>query len=75
VPTRHGVLVVLNGGPRPLVTFANDGRVRRRPVGRGSEVTNVRAAVAGGRLALGWNARIAAYGNAYYLGEQSLGAR
>jgi len=75
VPTRRGVLVVLNGGPRPLVTFANDGRVRQRSVGRGREVANVRAAVAGGRLALGWNARIPAYGNAYYLGEQSLGAR
>jgi uncharacterized delta-60 repeat protein len=75
VPTRRGALVVLNAGPRPLVTFANDGRVRQRSVGRGREVTNVRAAVAGGRLALGWNARIPAYGNAYYLGEQSLGAR
>lgn len=75
VPTRRGALVVLNAGPRPLVTFANDGRVRQRSVGRGREVTNVRAAVAGGRLALGWNARIPAYGNAYYLGEQPLGAR
>jgi uncharacterized delta-60 repeat protein len=75
VPTRHGALVVLNGGLRPLVTFANDGRVRQRSVGRGPELTNVRAAVSGGRLALGWNARIPAYGNAYYLGEQPLRAR
>lgn len=73
LPTRHGALVVLNGGPRPLVTFANDGRVRQRSVGSGREVTNVRAVVSGDRLALGWNARIPAYGNAYYLGEQPLG--
>lgn len=75
VPTRRGALVVLNGGPRPLVTFANDGRVRQRSVGRGREVTNVRAAVSSGRLALGWNARISAYGNAYYLGERPLAGR
>lgn len=75
VPTRRGALVVLNGGPRPLVTFANDGRVRQRSVGRGREVTNVRAAVSRGRLALGWNARISAYGNAYYLGERPLAGR
>ena len=75
VPTRRGALVVLDGGPRPLVTFANRGRVRQRSLGRGGEVTNVRAAASGGRLTLGWNARIPAYGNAYYLGEQSLGGR
>jgi uncharacterized delta-60 repeat protein len=75
VPTRHGALVVLNRGPRPLLTFAPGGRVRQRSVGGGGEVTNVRAAISGGRLALGWNERIPAFGNAYYLGEQPLGGR
>ncbi|HYJ21327.1 MAG TPA: hypothetical protein VEW07_04820 [Solirubrobacterales bacterium] len=55
LPTRNGVLVVLSGGPQPLLTFTRDGKVRRRPVGAQPQfVGNVRAAVSGDRLILGW---------------------
>lgn len=55
LPTRNGVLVVLSGGPQPLLTFTRDGKVRRRPVGAQPQfVGNVRATVSRGRLILGW---------------------
>jgi uncharacterized delta-60 repeat protein len=55
VPTPQGVLVVLGGGPQPLVTFTRAGKVRRGPVGpRPQFVDNVRAAVSGSSLILGW---------------------
>jgi uncharacterized delta-60 repeat protein len=75
VPGGRGVLVVLNGGPRPLVSFG-PGRVRQRPVGQGRDVSNVRAALSGGRLLLGWNARESGtFNDVYYLGERPLGGR
>lgn len=57
VPTRRGVLVVLSRGKAPLLSFGRDGRVRRYLLGKdGEDVSDVRAAVSGGRLILGWNA-------------------
>ena len=53
VPTRRGVLVVLSRGEAPLLSFSRDGRMRRYRVG--GDATDVRAAVSGGRLVLGWN--------------------
>jgi uncharacterized delta-60 repeat protein len=53
--TPAGMLVVLNRGPRPLITFTRSGKILRRPVGsRPQFVSDVRATVAGGRLVLGW---------------------
>jgi hypothetical protein len=53
--TPAGMLVVLNRGPRPLITFTRSGNVLRRPVGsRPQFVSDVRATVAGRRLVLGW---------------------
>jgi uncharacterized delta-60 repeat protein len=74
VPTRRGVLVVLDGGRRPLVAFAG-GPARTEALGPGQLVTNVSAAVAGGRLVLGWNAWAGAGTDSYYLGERPLGGR
>jgi uncharacterized delta-60 repeat protein len=69
VPTRRGVLVVLSGGRTPLITFARDGKVRRRPVGsRPQIVEGVRATVADGELIVGWNRYARSIGRqAYYL--------
>ncbi|HEX5374907.1 MAG TPA: delta-60 repeat domain-containing protein [Solirubrobacterales bacterium] len=74
VPSRSGVLVVLGRGARPLLSFGRDGRVRRRWVGsRPQVVADVRAALAGGRLVLGWNAFSRALGReAYYLASRPL---
>ncbi len=74
VPSRDGVLVVLSGGPRPLLTFTGGGKVRRRPVGaRPRFVENVRAAVSHGRLILGWRQYDRALGGgAYYLSRRPL---
>jgi uncharacterized delta-60 repeat protein len=74
VPTRDGVLVVLSGGPRPLLTFTGNGKVRRRPVGaRPQFVDNVRATVSGGRLILGWWKYDRALGHGdYYLARRPL---
>jgi uncharacterized delta-60 repeat protein len=55
LPTPHGILVVLNGGSRPLVSFARDGRVRRRAIDAQSQtVDDVRATVSGDQVILGW---------------------
>jgi uncharacterized delta-60 repeat protein len=57
LPTRRGVLVVLSGGGRPLLTFAKNGNVRRRRVGNRPEfVEYVQATVSRGHLIFGWNA-------------------
>lgn len=53
--TPAGILVVINRGPRPLITFTRSGKVLRRPVGsRPQFASDVRATIAGGRLILGW---------------------
>jgi uncharacterized delta-60 repeat protein len=55
LPSRAGVLVVLSGGRRPLLTFGRDGKVRSEPVGTRSQfVSDVRATVSGHRLLVGW---------------------
>jgi uncharacterized delta-60 repeat protein len=74
LPTRDGVLVVLSGGPRPLLTFARDGKVRRRPVGAHPQfVGDVRAAVSRGRLILGWTTfSRAAKAQIFHLAKRSL---
>lgn len=76
VPSRDGVLVVLSRGARPLLLFGRDGKVRRHWVGsRAQFVTDVRATVPGGRLALGWNAFSRLIGrDVYYLASNFLGA-
>jgi uncharacterized delta-60 repeat protein len=83
VPTRNGVLVVLGGGPRPLITFDRDGRVRRDwPGPHPRFVSDVRAAVSRGELFLGWNGYSYATGSTvfhgrdvYYLSRRSLRSR
>ncbi len=74
VPTGGGALVVLNGGPRPLLFFARDGKVRRQPVAQHQQfVGNVRATVSRGQLILGWNAFSSAIRrNSYYLARRPL---
>ncbi|HEU5105499.1 MAG TPA: hypothetical protein VFU11_06630, partial [Solirubrobacterales bacterium] len=55
VPRRGGGVVVLNGGPKPLLFFGR-GKVRQRSVGLPSPyVSNVRATVSRGQLVFGWN--------------------
>jgi uncharacterized delta-60 repeat protein len=74
LPTRNGVLVVLSGGPRPLLTFARDGKVRRRPIGPHPQfVGDVRATVSRDRLILGWTTYSrAAKAVIYHLARRSL---
>jgi uncharacterized delta-60 repeat protein len=74
VPTRRGVLVVLSRGPKPLLLFGRDGRVRRQWVGRHPQfVGDVRATVSDGQLILGWNAFSKAMRrDVYYLGRRAL---
>jgi uncharacterized delta-60 repeat protein len=69
VPTRRGVLVVLSGGLKPLVTFGRDGKVSERPVGTGPQfVEDVRATVVDGNLTVGWNRYVRSIGRqVYYL--------
>jgi hypothetical protein len=77
VPSRSGVLVVLNRGPRPLILFGRNGKARRQPVDRPPQhVGNVRATVSDGRLILGWNAFSRAVGrDVYHLARRPLGGR
>jgi uncharacterized delta-60 repeat protein len=74
LPTRDGVLVVLSGGPRPLLTFAGNGKVRRRPIGAHPRfVGDVRATASRGRLTLGWTTYSrAAKATIYHLARRSL---
>ncbi|HWO82903.1 MAG TPA: hypothetical protein VNM38_03835, partial [Solirubrobacterales bacterium] len=74
VPTRSGTLVVLSRGPRPLLMFDRDGRLKRRWVGKRPRfATDVRATVSGGRLFLSWNAFSSANRrDASYLSRQPL---
>jgi hypothetical protein len=74
LPTSNGVLVVLSGGPRPLLTFAHNGKVQRRPVGAHQRfVGDVRAAVSGDRLILGWTTYSrATKSETYHLARRSL---
>jgi hypothetical protein len=69
VPTRRGILVVLSGGLKPLVTFGRNGKVSERPVGtRPQFVEDVRATVADGNLIVGWNRYVRSIGRqVYYL--------
>ena len=70
VPTRDGVLVVLGGGPRPLLTFGRDGKVRRDwPGPHPRFLSDVRAAVSGGKLFLGWNGYSYATGSKAFYGR------
>jgi uncharacterized delta-60 repeat protein len=78
VPTGDSVLVVLSGGPRPLLSFDRDGKVRHDWVGPPSRlVSNVRATVSRGQLILGWNAFTPAVLGHYvnYLASRPLGSR
>jgi uncharacterized delta-60 repeat protein len=53
--SRRGVFVVLDSGPRPLIWFGGDGKVRRQRVGGPRQsIGDVSAAVSGGRLGLTW---------------------
>ena len=72
MPTPGGVLVVLNEGTRPLVSFEPGGKVSRRPAGGpGLKVKDVRATVSGDRLLLGWNGTTPqTYTTTYFLGER-----
>jgi len=71
VPTSGGVLVVLSGGPRPLLSFCRDGKVRRHWVGSHSQfVSNVRAIVSRGRLVLGLNGYSYATGSKAFYGHE-----
>jgi len=74
VPSRNGVLVALNKGARPLLSFGRDGGVRRLPVGgRAAFVENVRALRVGDRLLLGWNSfSQAEHRQVYHLGSRPL---
>jgi uncharacterized delta-60 repeat protein len=55
-PGRDGVLVVVDIGPRPLLTFSASGKVRRRSPGSKLEfVREVRGSVSGSRLILAWS--------------------
>jgi uncharacterized delta-60 repeat protein len=57
VPTRRGVVVVLDKGATPLLFFGHDGTVRPRAVpGHSGYATDLRATVSRGQLVLGWNA-------------------
>jgi uncharacterized delta-60 repeat protein len=72
--TPHGILVVLSGGLRPLVSFARDGRVRRRAIdAQPQSVSDVRATVSGDRLILGWTTySLAEKALIYHLARRSL---
>jgi hypothetical protein len=74
IPLRGGILVVLDGGVRPLLLFGRNGGVRRQPVGRQAGfVDRVRAAVSGGRLVLGWSSYSdAIHGPVFYFGSRPL---
>lgn len=74
VPTRGGVLVILSRGPKPLLLFGRDGRVRRQWVGQRPQfVGDVRATVSDGQLIFGWNAFSKAMRrDVYYLGRRAL---
>jgi uncharacterized delta-60 repeat protein len=62
VPGRNGVLVVVDIGPRPMLTFSPGGKVRRRSPGAKRQfVREVRGAVAGGRLTLAWSSPLKEY--------------
>jgi hypothetical protein len=75
LPTRDGIVVVLSRGPRALLTFTRDGRVRRQPVGAHSQyASDVRATVSGSRLILGWSTYSrAAKALIYHLAARPLG--
>lgn len=77
VPSRSGVLVVLNRGPRPLLLFGRGGKVRHQSVGaRPQFVGNVRATVSRGGLILGWNEFSRAIRrDVYYLASRPLDGR
>lgn len=67
IRTRRGILVVMSGGPRPLLTFTASGKVRSRSVGSGSPlVENLRATVSEGHLVLGWSQFDRALGRSLY---------
>lgn len=56
LPSRSGVLVALNKGTEPLLSFERGGKVSRRAVGGGHQFAeNVRATVVGDDLIVGWN--------------------
>jgi uncharacterized delta-60 repeat protein len=56
IPTRRGILVVLDTGPRPLLLFGRDGKVQRQRIPAPARYVNqVLAARAGRRLILGWS--------------------
>jgi uncharacterized delta-60 repeat protein len=78
VRTGDGVLVVLNGGPKPLLSFGRDGKVRRDWISPQPQfVENVRATASRGRLVLGWNAFSPTIFPHYvnYLSSRPLGSR
>jgi uncharacterized delta-60 repeat protein len=61
VPGRNGVLVIVDIGPRPMLTFSPGGEVRRQSPGAKLQfVRRVRGTVFGGRLFLAWSHPITA---------------
>jgi uncharacterized delta-60 repeat protein len=64
LPTPHGVVVTVERGRRPVLTFPPDGAVRRGPVVEPPEaVWEVHAAVFGGRVIAGWSPLTGGFGN------------
>lgn len=62
VPGRDGVLVIVDIGPRPLLTFSLGGKVRRRSPGvKPQFVREIRGTVDGGRLILAWSSPLEEY--------------
>lgn len=62
VPGRNGVLVVVDIGPRPMLTFSPGGKVRRRSPGAKPQfVREVRGLATGGRLILAWSSPLKEY--------------
>jgi uncharacterized delta-60 repeat protein len=62
VPGPTGVLVVLDIGPRPMLTFSPGGKVRRRsPGGKPQFAREIRGIAFGGRLILAWSSPLKEY--------------
>ena len=62
VPGRKGVLVIVDIGPRPMLTFSPGGKVRRRSPGAKPQfVREIRGIPFGGRLILAWSSPLKEY--------------
>jgi uncharacterized delta-60 repeat protein len=76
VPTAAGVVVTLESGPRPVITFTPGGAVRREAPGPTTGTRtfgNVHATASGNRLVLGWSPSRKPVGEGtYFLSERPL---